>query len=160
MRLLCFAALFSVAACAGDLPRKGTDDGSTTRFDRGLVVMVDAAPPDGAKPPPDGFTSDRGITPTPDKSITPTPDKGVTPTPDKGTIKLDGWTGTDDIGKPCSGNSQCQYGLCAQNTHTGVWFCTKQCDRCAATPCPTGSGCQNAGPFYICAPGYPNAPCN
>ena len=82
-----------------------------------------------------------------------------TPIPDKGTVKLDGWTGTDDVGKPCTSNSQCQGGLCAQNTHTGVWFCTKQCDRCAATPCPTGSGCQNAGPFYICAPGYPNAPC-
>ena len=72
---------------------------------------------------------------------------------------LPDWSGDNDIGKPCSGNSQCQYGLCAQNTHTGAWFCTKQCDPCAADPCPSGSGCQNAGLMYICAPGYPNAPC-
>jgi len=67
--------------------------------------------------------------------------------------------GANDIGKPCTGNGDCIYGLCAQNTHTGVWFCTKACDPCTASPCPAGSGCQNAGPFYICAPGYPNAPC-
>jgi hypothetical protein len=72
---------------------------------------------------------------------------------------VDSWVGVDDIGKPCTLNSDCQHQLCATNTHTGVKFCTKVCDRCTATPCPTGSGCQNAGLSYICAPGYPNAPC-
>ena len=67
--------------------------------------------------------------------------------------------GANDIGKPCTGNGDCAYGLCATNTHTGVKFCTKVCDPCTASPCPTGSGCQNAGLAYICAPGYPNAPC-
>lgn len=155
IKLPFFLSLVSLTACAGDLPRKGTDDGSAARFDRGLVVVIDAAPSDGVPLP-----TDKGTTVTPDKGVSPTPDKGTTPIPDTGTVRLDGWTGTDDIGKPCTSNNQCQGGLCAQNTHTGVFFCTKQCDRCAATPCPTGSGCQNAGPFYICAPGYPNAPCS
>lgn len=153
--LISLFSLLSLAACPGDSPITKGSDGSTTRFDRGLVVVIDAAPTDGVPLPPD-----KGTTTTPDKGISPPPDKGTTPIPDKGTVKLDGWTGTDDIGKPCTSNNQCQGGLCAQNTHTGVFFCTKQCDRCAATPCPTGSGCQNAGPFYICAPGYPNAPCS
>ena len=76
---------------------------------------------------------------------------------DKPPVKQD--HGSHDIGKACKGNGDCVHGLCAQNTHTGKWFCTKKCDPCQANPCPTGSGCQNAGPMYICAPNYPNAKC-
>ena len=68
-------------------------------------------------------------------------------------------SGGNDIGKPCTSYADCSTGLCAQNTHTGAWFCTKQCAPCAPSPCPAGTGCQNAGMMYICAPGYPNAPC-
>ena len=64
-----------------------------------------------------------------------------------------------DIGTSCTGNGDCMFGLCVQNTHTGSWFCSKQCDPCATEPCPSGSGCQDAGLMFICAPGYPNAPC-
>ncbi len=67
--------------------------------------------------------------------------------------------GAHDIGKTCKGNGDCMYGLCAQNTHNGKWFCTKKCDPCKPSPCPSGSGCQNAGLMYICAPNYPNAKC-
>lgn len=79
------------------------------------------------------------------------------PKPDLPPAKKD--FGAHDVGKACKSNGDCMFGICGQNTHTGKWFCTKKCDPCQPNPCPAGSGCQNAGPMYICAPNYPNAKC-
>ncbi len=149
--LVAVATLFS--ACAGDLPRRDDPkDGSTVRFDRGLAILDaggGAVDRGGPKVDSSPVARDKGAA-TPDTFSSP---------PDKGPLQSDTWTGSDDIGKTCVSNGDCMHGLCAQNTHTGVRFCTKTCDPCAPTPCPSGSGCQNAGIAHICAPGYPNAPC-
>lgn len=79
--------------------------------------------------------------------------------PDAQAPVLDTVAPVDDIGKACTSNADCMFGFCATNTHTGAQFCTKVCDPCSAAPCPSGSGCQDAGLAYICAPGYPDAPC-
>jgi hypothetical protein len=129
-----------IAACPGEIGRHRAEVG---------VLLVDGAVTDRQRV--DGRPAQADQQP-------PKVDLAVQP-PDLPPIKGDSWIGAEDVGKPCKLNSDCQYQICATNTHTGLQFCTKACDRCAPAPCPTGSGCQNAGPYYICAPGYPNAPC-
>ena len=141
-------AVCLLSACPGETPRPRQDVS---------LLLPDGPGRDG----PPSFVD--GQTPSPDGKIK-LPDGKIKPpldstpkTPDQAKPSQD-W-GANDIGKPCTSNSECIHGLCAQNTHTGVNFCTKTCDPCVANPCPTGSGCQNAGLAYICAPGYPNAAC-
>jgi hypothetical protein len=143
------AGLALIAACAGETVVRPRSEGGVANdaLQHGreasgsdLVLLL----PDTGAPKPDTKASAVDLKPTPLPDTKPAADV---------------WSGPNDIGKPCTSNSDCQFKLCAQNTHTGVNFCTKVCDRCDAVPCPTGSGCQNAGLAYICAPGYPNAPC-
>lgn len=140
------APVVLLAACAGDMPPARGDglvgsDKQVTLMDSGgeAAVSVDGPGPvvDHGGPAPD-------VKPPQDTQPWPKPDTQTT---------------GDDIGKACISNADCMYGLCATNMHTGVKFCTKVCDPCSVDPCPVGSGCQNAGLAYICAPGYPNAPC-
>ncbi len=132
---------------SGGLP-DGSGGGDGYRYDAGLV-LVDATTDidrsvDGASTQSDqGQPKDLGLP------------------ADSEAQALDGPTTTSgDVGDPCVYNEQCKYGFCAGNTHTGERFCTKVCDPCSPDPCPVGSGCQDAGMAFICAPGYPNAPCN
>jgi hypothetical protein len=137
-----------LGACPGENPGRSQDHG---------ISLVDGQQP-GIDGP--GKTGDRAGSPEASAKLDGKPRADTkAKTPDQKQVQPDAWTGTDDIGKPCQGNGDCQFNWCAENTHTGVKFCTKACDPCATTPCPTGSGCQNAGIAYICAPGYPNAPC-
>lgn len=147
---LSLALLLLLPACAGEVqPRRYPDWGARDRGGASDLTVV--VIPDGQGSAVDSaiLKLDRGA-PPPDARR---PDSRPPLSPDQG-----GSTG-GDIGKSCSSNAQCQYKICARNTHTGQRFCTKICNPCTANPCPTGSGCQNAGPAYICAPGYPNAPC-
>lgn len=132
--------------CPGEMPRSKQEGG---------VILADGPVVDGLRPFDGLKPSSDGTTKLPDGK--PKVADSKPKTPDQPKPSLD-WGG-NDIGKPCTSNGECIYGLCAQNTHTGVNFCTKTCDPCVGTPCPSGSGCQNAGLAYICAPGYPNAPC-
>ncbi len=136
-------ALF-LLACPGDLTPQ--QDGPSL-VDRGSAGQEPGKTVDGQPATADGKAK---------SDLKPKTDTGV-----KQDVKpaADAWTGSSDIGKPCTSNGQCQFGFCATNTHTGVQFCTKVCDPCASSPCPAGSGCQDAGLAFICAPGYPNAPC-
>jgi len=117
------------------------------------VTLMDASG-DGTVSGSDTSASKDGPLAQPDQKaadLEPVADVKPWPQPDT--------TGSHDIGKICQVNSDCMFNLCATNTHTGTKFCTKTCNPCTASPCPTGSGCQNAGIAYICAPGYPDAPC-
>jgi hypothetical protein len=146
IRSIALVALALLGACPGENPNRNEDHG---------ISLVDGQQPGGDRP---ATTGDRAVSPEAGGKLDGKPKVDTKPkTPDQQQVQLD-W-GANDIGKPCQGNGDCQYNWCATNTHTGVKFCTKTCDPCATTPCPTGSGCQNAGLAYICAPGYPNAPC-
>lgn len=141
------AAAVAFGACPGDMgsPRKGdgaAHDVVITLSDGAL--SADQQGSQEAGPPDVGQADTPGPVPAPDSKPWPTPD--VAP-----------WT--HDVGKSCTTNADCMFNICATNTHTGQKFCTMTCDPCTANPCPSGSGCQNAGLAYICAPGYPNAPC-
>lgn len=141
--LLLVAIAAGGLACPGEAPHD--QDRGGYLYDAGLALVEAGAHADLGHDA--GKQADRGI---PADAL---PADHPAPAPDTGA------TATGAIGDPCTYNEQCQYGICAQNTHTGQRFCTALCDPCAAQPCPEGSGCQNAGPAYICAPGYPNAPC-
>lgn len=140
--------------CPGTIDRGGLDGSPPADQGQGKDRDDLGSGHTDGKPAADlgGKKADSKPWPTPDSKPWPTPDKTPWPT-------ADSIPGADDIGKTCTSNNDCIHKLCAQNTHTGKWFCTKSCNPCTANPCPTGSGCQNAGPFYICAPNYPNAPC-
>ncbi len=149
----CLALL--LLACPGEVDVRDTGAGEWRSTADGGKIAPDQGPKKDKAPPkkdigPKKDTKPKQDLPPPKKDLPP-PKKDLPPT------KKD--FGAHDVGKACTGNSQCMFGLCAQNTHTGKWFCTKKCDPCQANPCPTGSGCQNAGLMYICAPNYPNAKC-
>jgi hypothetical protein len=112
-----------------------------------LITLSDSAPPDSGRSP-EAAVADVGHPDAP----APVPDSKPWPVPD-----VTPWT--HDVGKSCTTNADCMFNICATNTHTGQKFCTMICDPCTPNPCPSGSGCQDAGLAYICAPGYPNAPC-
>ena len=146
--LLLIGAAGLLAACAGDMPR-GLGDGTGGGSDKRVTLMDSGS---------DNQALDKGqVTPdasTPQPDVKPWNAPDVMPWPQPDTQP---WS--HDVGKTCTTNADCMFNICATNTHTGVKFCTKVCDPCSAVPCPTGSGCQNAGMAYICAPGYPDAPC-
>jgi len=145
--LHCALVLLGVAGCAGETSMPWAFDAAGIYFD-GSIILVDSVVQFDSKvsSPKDGGP--------PHKADAPTADAYVAPRPD---LKLP--TGGGNVGDPCTSNSQCKGRICARNTHTNVTFCTKPCNPCTTTPCPSGSGCQNAGFTYICAPKYPNAPC-
>lgn len=134
-----------LAGACSETPERTEGDSAAFTFDQGSTPTVDQ----GTTPTPD-----LGTTPTADQGTTPTLDQGTTPTPDRGIV------GSGELGDPCNYNEDCNENICSMNTHTGVKFCTKVCDPCATEPCPSGFGCQDAGLAFICAPNYPNAPCN
>jgi len=135
--LLSLAALL-LGGCPGQNPLAHQERGPLAKDQR--LVLIDGRPVDSRPLPSLGDLSRTDRTP---------PDL---PRPDS-------WTSAGDIGKPCLSHADCQYKVCVLNQHTGVTFCSKICNPCAPPPCPTGSGCQDAGTAYICAPGYPNTAC-
>jgi hypothetical protein len=149
-RSFALLGLLALAACPGETVKRPHGEAGASDV---KVSGVDTLPwlPDLGALGSEG--APKADAPPPKADLKPAPKPDVKPP------ASDLWTGTNDIGKPCSTNADCQYQLCATNTHTGVKFCTKTCNRCDPQPCPAGSGCQNAGLAYICAPGYPNAPC-
>ncbi len=148
-----FLGLVLLAACPGEVPKRPSTEAGAPLDGPKLGTET------GAKIDVLPWLADLGPGPAKDQKVTLPPDLKPPPKPDTSKPTGDLWTGASDIGKPCSTNGDCQYQLCATNTHTGVKFCTKTCNRCDPQPCPAGSGCQNAGLAYICAPGYPNEPC-
>ena len=140
--------VFDLAAVA---PQGQADSGASPGADAG--VSLDLYQAVGRVRP--GRSRDAAL--ARDRSAVPIrPDLGLRSRPDVASPRPE----SDDIGQPCRSNRQCQYKVCAQNTHNDRWFCSRECNPCARRPCPAGSGCQPAGGgFFLCAPRYPNAVC-
>jgi hypothetical protein len=141
------AVVVLTGGCPGDA--QPSDRDGTVPRDHGSTLTEGSVTQDQGGLQPDTAGGKDSTTPAPDTVSWPDtfqPQPDTTPWP-------------HDIGKACNTNADCMFNFCATNTHTGQKFCTKICDPCAPSPCPSGSGCQDAGLAYICAPGYPNAPC-